>query len=220
MTPLRRRSSMLVATALVVGGLTACASDSDSSHDGSHGSAHATTSPTTTSSPGSTSTTGSTGTTSAAGSADASREGDISFAQMMIPHHEQAVEMSDLALAKPGASAQVRDLATQIKKAQDPEIATMRGWLASWGAPTAAPTGMAHDHGDGMMSAREMAQLEAATGADFDRRWLTMMIAHHEGAVTMSEQVLGTTKDPAVRTLAESIISGQKAEISTMRGLL
>ena len=137
--------------------------------------------------------------------------------------------MSDMALQKKSASAQVRSLATQIKAAQDPEIATMRGWLTAWGAPTAAPS---RDHGTadgghdghgghgGMMSAQDMTALAKAEGADFDRMWITMMIEHHEGAVTMSEQVLTTTRDPQVAALARAIITGQKAEIATMRDLL
>lgn len=172
---------------------------------------------------------GTTGTGTGTGPADASRAGDVAFAQGMIPHHEQAVEMSDMALQKKSASAQVRSLATQIKAAQDPEIATMRGWLTAWGAPTAAPS---RDHGTadgghdghgghgGMMSAQDMTALAKAEGADFDRMWITMMIEHHEGAVTMSEQVLTTTRDPQVAALARAIITGQKAEIATMRDLL
>lgn len=143
---------------------------------------------------------------------------DVMFAQMMIPHHEQAVEMADLALAdRAGASVEVRRLATSIKAAQDPEIKTMQGWLSSWGAPTAP----AMDHGmPGMMGETDMAALEAATGDSFDKQWLTMMIAHHQGAVTMAQDVMGTTSDPAVRTLAEAIIQGQEQEIATMKGLL
>lgn len=154
---------------------------------------------------------------------DAARAGDVTFAQQMIPHHEQAVEMADLALKKPSASATVRRLATQIKAAQDPEITTMRGWLSAWGAPAtpSADHGAGHGgHGEGMMSAQDMADLAKAEGAAFDRSWVTMMITHHEGAVTMSQQVLRTTQNPHVKALAEEIIAAQQKEIATMRGLL
>ncbi|MBT9257402.1 DUF305 domain-containing protein [Phycicoccus sp. MAQZ13P-2] len=154
----------------------------------------------------------------AGGSAARGAPGDVMFAQMMIPHHQQAVEMADLALdAKAESSEQVRALATDIKAAQDPEIQTMQGWLTSWGAPASA--GM--DHGmPGMMGETEMASLKDATGADFDRQWLTMMIAHHEGAITMAQDVLSSTKDAEVRTLADAIIKAQQQEIATMQELL
>lgn len=153
-------------------------------------------------------------------SASTSRQGDIAFAQAMIPHHQQAIEMSDLALKNAGSAA-VKALATQIKGAQDPEIATMRGWLTAWGAAES----MDHSgHGaagmPGMMSDTDLATLGASRAAEFDRLWLTMMIAHHEGALTMAEQVLATTQDPAVKALAQAVVTGQTAEITTMKGLL
>ncbi|MGG5258720.1 DUF305 domain-containing protein [Phycicoccus avicenniae] len=155
---------------------------------------------------------------SAGGTAARGAPGDVMFAQMMIPHHQQAVEMADLALdAKAGASEQVRALATNIKAAQDPEIQKMQGWLTSWGAPAGA--GM--DHGmPGMMSATDMTSLKDATGTDFDRQWLTMMIAHHKGAITMAQDVLSSTQDADVRTLADAIIKAQQQEIATMKDLL
>ena len=155
--------------------------------------------------------------------APASAQGDIEFAQGMIPHHEQAVEMADLAL-KNGSSAQVKDLATQIKAAQDPEIQTMRAWLKTWGADEDM-AGMDHSGMDmgsmpGTMTDDDMKQLGAAKGAEFDRMWLQLMIAHHQGALTMANQVIATTADPKVKTLAEAIVTGQTKEIDTMKGLL
>ena len=155
-----------------------------------------------------------------AGSSDTARRGDVLFAQSMIPHHQQAVEMADLAL-KNASSAQVKQLATQIKAAQDPEIATMKGWLASWGAPE----DMGMDHSGmggmaGMMSDDDMKKLAASKGTDFDSMWLQMMIAHHQGALTMANDVLTTTQDPAVKTLAQAVVTGQTKEIDTMKGLL
>ena len=157
--------------------------------------------------------------------------GDIAFAQLMIPHHQQAIQMADMALAS-ASSEQLKALATQIKAAQDPEIQTMTGWLTSWGAPTSMPgasasddmAGMDHDMGGmtgaGMMTAEQMDTLAQATGSDFDTMWLQMMIAHHQGAITMAQQVQTTTQNPEVQTLAQSIIDGQTAEITTMRQLL
>lgn len=145
------------------------------------------------------------------------------FAQMMIPHHQQAVEMADLALDdSSGASAKVQALAKDIKAAQGPEIKTMQGWLEQWGAEPASE-GMEHggmDHGDGMMSESEMTDLESATGAKFDQMWLTMMIKHHQGAVTMAKDVQSTTSNNEVKTMAADIIKAQNSEITTMKDLL
>lgn len=170
----------------------------------------------------------------AAASADLTgRAADIAFAQLMIPHHRQAVEMADLALDN-DASAEVKQLASQIKGAQDPEIEQMTQWLKSWGAPLAMPgsdaSGMpGTDHSGmdmggvemaGMMSAEDMASLADSRGADFDRTWLKMMIAHHQGALSMAEEVLAATDDPQVTTLANAVVKGQQAEIDTMQRLL
>ena len=158
-------------------------------------------------------------------STSASDPGDVQFAQQMIPHHEQAVEMARLALDdRAGASAEVKSLAQQISTAQEPEIATMSGWMSQWGASTDMG-GMDHgmdgmDGMDGMMSDQQMGDLAAATGADFDQQWLTMMIQHHEGAVSMADTVLGTTNDARVSELARAVVQGQKAELATMQGLL
>ena len=150
-------------------------------------------------------------------SGSASRASDVMFAQMMIPHHQQAIEMADLALANTSTSSDVKGLARQIKTAQDPEIATMAGWLREWGASTSAPM----DHGtSGMMSQEDMESLGAAEGAEFNRMWLEMMIDHHQGAVTMAQDALSSTEDPEVKSLAQAVVDGQKKEIATMQGLL
>ena len=160
---------------------------------------------------------GGTFSTSSTSAASSSRAGDVMFAQMMIPHHQQAIEMADLALTNDTTSTAVRTLAEQIKGAQDPEIQTMQGWLREWGAPT----GAAMDHGTaGMMTAQDMASLKAARGQQFNRMWLQMMVEHHQGAVTMAQDVQSTTEDPRVRQLAQSVVDGQKKEIATMQGLL
>ena len=155
-------------------------------------------------------------------------DADITFAQLMISHHGQAVQMADMALQQAN-SAEVTDLATQIKAAQDPEIGQMRGWLQQWGAPEQMDGMDGMDHGDmdmggqsagGMMSDADMGALGNASGADFDRMWLTMMIAHHEGAIKMAEQVKAESTNPDVIALADAIVAGQKKEIETMQQLL
>jgi uncharacterized protein (DUF305 family) len=160
------------------------------------------------------------------------RAADVAFAQLMIPHHEQALDMARMA-ERQATSPDVKRLAAQIEAAQDPEIRTMKGWLSTWGAPeqmpgaTSTDGGMdhsGHDMGgmtsEGMMTAEDMAALESASGEAFDRTWLEMMIQHHEGAVVMAEQVLRTTSDAEVRTLAEAVVTGQRAEIAEMQKLL
>ena len=149
-------------------------------------------------------------------------DADIAFAQGMIPHHRQAVEMSALATGRAG-SDEVRRLAAAIEQAQAPEIAQMRGFLAAWGAPE--PGGMGHGgmgHGGmaGMMTGDQMRRLEQSTGAAFDRMFLEMMIAHHEGAVQMAQTELADGVDPQARALAQEIIDAQQSEITVMRRLL
>jgi uncharacterized protein (DUF305 family) len=157
-----------------------------------------------------------TSSSSTAEGATTSATGDVEFAQMMIPHHEQAVEMADLALANDTASPEVKALAGQIKAAQDPEIQTMQGWLAQWGASEGSGQ---MDHG-GMMSDDDMSSLMGASGPEFDQMWLTMMIEHHEGAIEMAQDVLDTTSNPEVEQLATAVVEGQEKEITTMKGML
>ncbi|MCI4063938.1 DUF305 domain-containing protein [Micromonospora sp. R77] len=151
---------------------------------------------------------------------------DVMFAQMMIPHHQQAVEMADLAATR-AADPEVKKLAGEIRAAQAPEIATMTGWLGTWGAPVPAAsaghgTSMpAMDHGmPGMMSDADMAKLTAASGADFDRQFLTMMIAHHEGAITMAQEETAKGANADAKALAERIVTAQQGEIATMKKIL
>jgi uncharacterized protein (DUF305 family) len=169
---------------------------------------------------------------------------DVAFAQGMIPHHAQAVDMADMALAR-SSDAQIKELAGAIKAAQQPEIDQLTAWLQGWGQPvpdTSAASGMDHsnmghsdmDHSndgmagmmmEGMMSAKDMDLLAGATGVEFDRLWLEMMIRHHEGAVAMAltEQEApanGGGKFPAARAMALDIITTQNAEITLMTEML
>src|SRR3954453_19026180 len=119
-------------------------------------------------------------------SAEAHNDADMMFAQHMIPHHQQAVEMSDVVLGKQGIDPRVTQLATQIKAAQAPEIQQMQGWLSQWGTP-AMPPMSGHDMPgmQGMMSGADMTALQNARGVEASKLFLTQMIAHHEGAITM-----------------------------------
>lgn len=146
-------------------------------------------------------------------------DADVTFAQGMIPHHSQAIAMAALAADRTENPA-ILDLASRIQGAQDPEIEMMRGWLESWGHDEMASDmeGMDHDM-SGMMSDDDMAALEAASGAEFDRLFAEMMIEHHQGAIDMAQTVIDDGADPDVRTLAEAIIAAQSAEIAEMQDL-
>ncbi|MBP2366764.1 DUF305 domain-containing protein [Pseudonocardia parietis] len=155
-------------------------------------------------------------------------QADIAFAQGMIPHHQQAVEMSKPATDRAG-SDDIRRLATEIEQAQGPEIAKMQAFLTAWGAPApGAMPGMDHgsmrgmDHGGmaGMVTPDQMNRIEQANGADFDRMFLDMMIAHHDGAVQMAQTELANGTNPEAKALARQIVDTQETEITEMRELL
>ena len=174
---------------------------------------------------------GMSGSPSASASADAStdpaavfNESDVAFAQGMLPHHQQAVKMSQLA-ADRAADPRVVDLAARIEAAQGPEIETLSGWLAAWGAEATGSTGMDHgstDHGEmgGMMTAEDMAALADASGTSFDRLFLEQMTAHHSGAVQMAETEIAEGSNPDAIAMAEEIRDTQSAEIAEMQQLL
>jgi uncharacterized protein (DUF305 family) len=165
---------------------------------------------------------GSDATTASTTATNTFNNADVMFAQMMIPHHEQAIEMSDMALDPTmGASEEILDLATQIKDAQDPEITQMKNLLMAWNKPEAADSGMDHSSMmSGMMSSDEMAELGKKMGKDFDVAWVEAMIAHHEGAIEMANTVLDDGTNADIRALAQAVIKGQQAEIETLRSLV
>jgi uncharacterized protein (DUF305 family) len=146
-------------------------------------------------------------------------DADVTFATQMIPHHQQAVEMSDLALRK-ATTVEVKNLATAIKAAQAPEIQELSGRLTAWGKPVPTPSEQMGHLMSGMMTAAEMADLSKASGSMFDRMWTQMMIKHHQGAVTMAKTEETTGKDPASVALAKKIQTAQTTEIATMKRLL
>jgi uncharacterized protein (DUF305 family) len=156
-------------------------------------------------------------------------QADITFAQGMIPHHAQAIAMSEMAVQRAG-SPQVKDLAARIQAAQQPEIDQMTALLRAWNAPVPdanSPMGgmgqMEHAAGGGMpgmMSGDQMQQLGQATGDAFDRMFLQMMITHHQGAIAMAETELKDGQNPEARELAQRIIDDQQREITEMQKLL
>ncbi len=215
--------------------------------------------------------------TSAAPAA-AHNQADMMFARMMIPHHQQAIQMSDMIFAKQGIDPRVVDLAKQIKAAQGPEIDQMQGWLKQWGMPgmngmpgmsgmpdmddmpgmngtpgnapsdhggmhgsdtaTASPTttatmpmpsgsmmpgmpGMGDMPGmDGMMSPADMQALQSAQGVEASKLYLTQMIKHHQGAITMAQNEIKNGQFADAVALAKSIATSQQKEIDTMNQIL
>lgn len=153
-------------------------------------------------------------------------DADVAFVQGMIPHHTQAVAMSQLVDGRASAP-EVIELAKQIEQAQGPEITQMQGFLTSWNvaaAPTdtmGGMTGMGGTSGmSGMMTDQQMQQLQSTNGAAFDRMFLQMMTQHHTGAVDMAQTELRDGRNPEAKALAQKIIDAQQAEIATMKQLL
>jgi uncharacterized protein (DUF305 family) len=160
------------------------------------------------------------GTSATATTADHGRA-DVMFSAMMIPHHEQAVEMAAMVPSR-SEDPDLRTLATAVREAQQPEIEQMQAWLREWGV---APAGDMSDHMghmgmDGMLSAAELDELEGLSGTTFERAWLEGMVRHHEGAIDMAEQVLEDGVHEPTRQLARTVITTQSAEITQMREML
>jgi uncharacterized protein (DUF305 family) len=146
-------------------------------------------------------------------------QADVMFSMMMIPHHEQAVEMADLVPTR-STDAELLTLAENVKKAQQPEIEQMEAWLRDWGQSSMGMDHSGHGGMGGMMSQADMDELEASKGTDFDRNWVAMMIEHHEGALDMAEAVKKDGKHQGTRVLADAIIVGQTKEIAQMKAML
>jgi uncharacterized protein (DUF305 family) len=140
---------------------------------------------------------------------------DIRFATGMIPHHAQAVDMAKMA-EKQASNPAVKALASQIEAAQQPEIDTMNSWLKSWGETESHSM-----HGsDGMMSTAEMTAMKKASGPAFDKMFLEAMIKHHEGAISMAKTEQQKGRFEAAKTMANSVVTSQQAEVDQMKKLL
>ena len=159
--------------------------------------------------------------TNATSSESSFNDADVMFAQMMLPHHEQAIELADMALDPTlMAGEQVKTLASQIKSAQDPEIDLMTQWLTDWEKPL---MDMSEEHDmsmDGMLSVDEIAALGQLMGEEFDQAWATAMIAHHKGAIKMAETVKDDGQSTLVQDLANLIMQEQQSEIAVLETLL
>ncbi|WP_274560816.1 DUF305 domain-containing protein [Streptomyces spiramyceticus] len=198
-----RRATAVAAAATAAVVLAACGGNNDSSagHDG-----HKTSSPT----------------ASPSVEQGEHNAADVTFAKGMIPHHRQAVEMAELAETR-AQSAEVKKLAGEIKKAQDPEIKTLSGWLTSWGEDVPKADESAEHGGHsmtGMMTPEEMDELEESSGKAFDTAFMEMMIKHHEGAIEMAETEQADGAYKPAKDMAGDIIASQSAEITRMNKLL
>ncbi len=218
------KSAMMIATgavaALLVAGCTdqSAQTSGDGHTDHEHGTSHSGSG----ASPG-----------PAAEGSSAHNGEDVMFAQHMIPHHSQAVEMTDILLAKDGVDARVIELAEEIKAAQAPEIEQMQGWLTSWGNPPmpamdhGSMDGGSMDHGsmsggsmEGMVAPADIDKLKAAPGPEATKLFLDQMIGHHEGAITMAQSVLDGGQFEPAKTMARAIIDSQQREIDEMKAIL
>ncbi|MFG2892588.1 DUF305 domain-containing protein [Streptomyces sp. NPDC048248] len=219
--PGRHRVAMV--GAIAAGALTLAACGNDGESDKNHGTPGADhgSSNSATAAPGSSGSSGS----SAKG---AFNDADVTFAQMMIPHHQQAIEMAELSDSR-ASDKEIKELSAAIEQAQGPEIKTLRGWLEGWGKP--ASSSMEHsmpgmDHGadgsgmSGIMSDKDMAELKAAKGTDYDKKFARLMTTHHNGAISMAENEQKDGRNASAKKLAGDIIKGQTAEVDRFRKIL
>ncbi|MFD7319596.1 DUF305 domain-containing protein [Streptomyces sp. NPDC059875] len=214
--PTHRKLAVAGATAVAALLLSACGSDSDSTSGMDHGgkaTASATTAPS--SSP-----------STADAAAGPFNDADVAFAQAMIPHHEQALEMAKLADGR-AEDTGVKKIVADVEKAQDPEIQKMKSWLKGWGKPESADPNGQNGHAGhgggamaGMMSEQDMKDLESLKGKAFDRKFAELMIAHHEGAVEMAETEQKDGRNETAKKLADDVVRTQSAEIDELRKIL
>ncbi|MEU0946878.1 DUF305 domain-containing protein [Streptomyces canus] len=199
--PVRRAAAVSVVAASALF-LSACSDNGNDMSGMNHGSGNSSTSA-----------------TAESGSTDFN-DADVTFAQMMIPHHEQALEMAELADGR-ASDSEVNDIAAKIEKAQDPEIKTMTGWLKSWNKPTATESmpGMDHGSGDGMMADADMEHLKSMKGAEFDKMFAEMMVEHHNGAISMAKDEQKNGKNTDAVKMAGDVVEGQSAEVKQLQSI-
>ena len=142
-------------------------------------------------------------------------EQDLMYAQMMIPHHEQAVEMAELAATRT-TNSKVLNIANKIRSAQAPEIAVMAAWLGSKAQELHSGHSMEMK---GMLTGAEFTKLENSVDAKFDQLFVKGMIAHHEGAIEMTQSIL-ESENPIVKKFGEKVVKEQTAEIEELKKIL
>lgn len=210
----RNKARLIAVSGALMAGALLLAGCSDSNDDASHEGMGSSSSASSSDSP--------------SGESTGFNDADVAFAQEMIVHHQGAITMAQLADSR-AEDSRVLDLANRIESAQQPEIDTMTGWLEDWGQPLSEEAkssedmgGMDHgdtDMGDSGMD-MDMAPLEAASGAEFDRMFLEMMVEHHRGAVEMAETEIADGENADAVQMARQIVTDQNAEIQEMEALL
>jgi len=142
---------------------------------------------------------------------------DIMFLQMMIPHHQQAIDMSDLALTK-SSDSELLALAKDIRDEQGAEIVKMKAWLDGANAGMDPGHSMGHDMG-GMLGDSELAALKAATGKSFDLLWLKGMTGHHDGAIDMAAMI-EDAENAEIKSFGQAIVTAQSAQNKAMAAMI
>lgn len=144
---------------------------------------------------------------------------DITFLQMMYPHHAQAVEMAKLVPSR-SQNQELITLAKSVEQAQSPEMQQISTLLQAFGKPAPSTTMGGHQGMSGMMTDDQMKQLEKLSGAEFDKMWMRMMIEHHQGAIAMANTELATGQNADAKALAQAITGAQQGEIDQMNRML
>lgn len=152
---------------------------------------------------------------------DSPNSADVAYARMMIEHHDQALEMTELAPDR-AESTKVKKLSERIAAAQGPEIEAMESWLTTHDKDGESGASGGHDHAamPGMATEAQMKKLRAARGKAFDELFLTLMITHHEGAITMAADVKAQGNNIRIEEMADDVVAEQTTEITRMRGML
>ena len=146
---------------------------------------------------------------------------DVAFATNMVPHHQQAIELSAL-VPDHSTNPQLNTLAQQISAAQQPEINVMKVFLVQWNENPDTNSGHA-GHGNamqGMVDEATMSKLKSLNGAEFDKLWLESMISHHQGAIEMAKAEIANGDNADAKALAQNIVTTQEAEIGQMKQML
>jgi len=142
---------------------------------------------------------------------------EVMFLQMMIPHHQQAIDISDLALTK-SADSELLALAKNIRDEQAAEIVTMKAWLDAAGADLEMDHGASHSM-DGMLNDSELAALDKASGKNFDVLWLKAMTGHHTGAIDMATMIKNA-KNAEIKSFGQGIVASQSAQNKAMAAMI
>ncbi|GAB3720450.1 DUF305 domain-containing protein [Amycolatopsis oliviviridis] len=152
-------------------------------------------------------------------SAPGANQADITFSQQMVPHHQQSIQVANLA-AERSASEYVKATAAKIVKAESAEVQTMTAWLQSWNAAVLPAAGHAGHAMPGMITEGQVASLQNLTGAEFDKTWLPLMAEHLRNGVTMAKTVLSSGEHAETKALAQEIVENQSAAIDEITAQL